>query len=175
MINSPLAPMTPQPSTLKIVFGLQSVTTKPPPLTTLGLFLTIRVVREGEQKILLTIGRRSDDLLIALSCSFASCLEVIKLLLSRKQRNLTKFEKMTGVCWEQLEESPFWAWRMHGPKARKLVKLGNGFFFTQVELLMYSEWLCVEIDGLKERICALFEISIFEIDCLKVPNYLVSK
>lgn len=55
-ISSSLVPRTPQPSTLKATFWVQSVTTKPPPLTTWGLLLMISNVSEEEQYNLLTIG-----------------------------------------------------------------------------------------------------------------------
>ena len=64
-ISSPLDPSIPQPSTTNTMLWLRSVTTKPPPFTTIGLLLIISIVGVPEQNILLTTGMLSSIFLDA--------------------------------------------------------------------------------------------------------------
>ena len=95
-IISPLDPSIPQPSTVKTTLWLRSVTTKPPPFTTMGRLLIISIVGVPEQKILLTTG-----MLLSILLNAAHKVEGENLLLGSEPPFLFAHLAFSKFCGQQ--------------------------------------------------------------------------
>ena len=106
-IISPLDPSIPQPSTAKTTLWLRSVTTKPPPFTTMGRLLIISIVGVPEQKILLTTGmllsisldaaHKAEGEISCLDLNPCFCLPTLPLASSGASRRVLILEQKTIV------------------------------------------------------------------------------